>query len=240
MKKSVQRLLQYFLQERHVDSKGEYARVFKVYDRGERVYGDEKGEMASMLASLSDIALERKSANNFTGAELQKEDIATMLSHALAGKGERHMYASGGALYPINLYYLSQEKRGDVYAYTLFFFDIREKSLVTIKKWKSKKTIKEVIGTMYNIGEKASGAFFFTYMPEKNYEKYQMLGMRLALIEVGEMLQMLYLACAFTKGKIGLRALAGFSHEKIDTLLDIDSLSEMSILVAVIGVEGGK
>ena len=92
---------------------------------------------------------------------------------------------------------------------------------------------KDLIGSDYELVNQASGIVCMTAITGRVTDKYGWLGIRLCLIDVGQIAQNMSLI-AEALG-LGYRPIAGFSNEKIDNLINIDGQTEMTLLTYLLG-----
>ncbi len=160
-------------------------------------------------------------------------EIIAILHHATSEKKEyiSRPYASGGALYPVEIYYLNNYT-GDDFHVGLYHYSPVSKEFSYIKKINI-ESIGETIGCSQEWVNTTSGVFILSYCPEKNMHKYGWFGVRAALIECGEIsqnIQLLAEACDVRARMIGYG-----DQERIDELLEIDGYSELSLALIGIG-----
>lgn len=214
---------------------------YKTYTKiiGEKIIQHEVLQKNQELECLSVLLKKRTSSRNFNKIEITDENIIQLLSLASGTKQNDYTgrtYPSGGALYPVETYYLNlnESTNGEqTFKKGLYHFSPFDNSLSCIKTIEKYLTQESLIGSSYTFTNNASGFIILTLTPKRNVPKYGWLGVRLGLIEIGEVIQNIYIVCSALN--IKCCALAGFNAEKTDELLDIDGLNEMSIITIAVG-----
>lgn len=243
------KLVRFILQSKNLFSKDsstwppEWSRIeYKTYDRPiskplvfvEPVAGDPPKEIDAFQCLIK----QRKSSRDFTNAPLMAEDLVTLLATSagtLPGEDGRRAYPSSGKLYPIEIYYVGSvalpvSKKAQM---GIYHFSPLDNSLTQFKTLEDAAPLNALIASSHEFMNKACGVVIFTFVPKRIVPKYGWLGIRLGLIDVGAIIQNMYLVSAIR----GLKccAIAGFQGEVADILLDIDGLNELSVATIVIG-----
>lgn len=216
---------------------------YKTYDRfiGTTITNSNKGltQNNQELMTLVGLLQKRKSNRDltFAGKKITTDDLCSLLSFSAGEINlelKKRSYPSGGQLYPVELYYINLVCADDSeMAPGVYHFSPCDNSISCIKTIQQGASSSSVIGSPYEFLDNASGFIVCTLIPKRNVPKYGWLGIRLGLIEVGEIIQNIYLLAAAME--IKCCAVAGFDAEKVDELLDIDGLNEMSVMVVSIG-----
>lgn len=208
--------------------------IYKLYERAKSYSLKNESGFSSSLGSLGEALLSRRSAESFSDKPVSCEEVLGILRFA-AGTQEKEKvnrtYASGGARYPVEIYYLNIQGSHD-FPSGIFHFNPKDNNLSFIKKIEG-LPVTELIGSPHEVINQASGIICFTSVLARATEKYGWLGVRLSLIDIGQILQNVALISGVRK--INYRPIAGFSHEKVDDLLQIDGQEELSLLVCAIG-----
>jgi SagB-type dehydrogenase family enzyme len=208
--------------------------IYKIYERAKNFSLHNEASFYNSLGSLGEALLSRRSADSFSNHALITEEVLGILRFA-AGVQEKEKvnrtYASGGVRYPVEIYYLNIKGSLD-FPSGMYHFSPKDNSLSFVKKIESLPAT-DLIGSPHQVINQASGIICFTSVLSRATEKYGWLGVRLCLIDVGQILQNIALISSVRK--ISYRPIAGFSHEKVDDLLQIDGKEELSLLVCALG-----
>lgn len=245
------KLIRFILQSKNNISKDrslwppEWTKIeYKIYDR--TIGAPLRPEDVRMATPPNDFVAfqsllsRRKSCRDFTNITLRAEDLLNLLAISagtLLNEEGRRAYPSGGMLYPVNVYYVgaillsNMKLQRRVYHFSPF-----DNTLTCFKVLEESARLSALIATSYEYVDSASGIIVFTVTPKRNVPKYGWLGVRLGLVEVGAIIQNIYLAS--TALQLKCCAISGFRGEVVDELLDIDGLNEMSVATVAIG--GGK
>lgn len=204
---------------------------YKIYERGKRFLWKARHPSNH----LKEMLLKRKSAATFSGTDVPIETILELLRYAAGTQQENafnRTYASGGGLYPIEIYYINK-KTIDDFKQGVYHFNPKEHSLSFIKDTENNTPLSELIGSGYDFINNASGIVCFTAVPSRTTDKYGWLGIRACLFDIGQIIQ----NCSLLAESMGLRyrPIAGFTNEKVDSLLEIDGQTELCLLTYVVG-----
>lgn len=209
---------------------------YKTYTRtlDKKIYHEGETTRNEKMAPIMDLLKKRRSRRDFLGEELTADEVLDLLlcsAGTMDAESRSRAYASGGQLYPVETYYIStgttKLPKG------IYHFSPFDNSLSYIKSLPKDEPLSSLTGAPYDFLNKASGCIVCTLTPKRNVPKYGWLGLKLGLIETGEIVQNIYLASAALN--IKCCALAGFNGEKTDALLEIDGLNELSVLIVAIG-----
>jgi SagB-type dehydrogenase family enzyme len=202
---------------------------YKIYERGKTFFFEEKGR-----GELEGTILARKSATTFSGGSISLEKLLHLLRYSAGTHKEgssRRVYASGGALYPIELYYINNLTSED-FERGIYHFNPRNNSLSLVRVAPT-IPLSHMVGCGYEFIDQVSGLICFTAVPERVTEKYGWLGIRLCFFDIGQIIQSLSLLGE--KFDLLYRPIAGFSHDTTDRLLNIDGYTETTLLIYAIG-----
>lgn len=187
-------------------------------------------EVRAISVTLADSLLQRKSRREFSNV-LHLSDISDLLYYSLGeikeetDNGGRRMYASGGALYPLEAYVLFfKEVDGvtpGVYHYNV---DTHDMSYI-YKKTFDKAFFEKMV--VYNFLHNATCAILLTAVMGRVYPKYKEHAYRFALLEAGEVSQ--NLALLSTALHIDSVSTGILSADIVEDLLDIDGTDELFI-----------
>jgi SagB-type dehydrogenase family enzyme len=203
---------------------------YKLYERAKTFLFNEEAE-----GEFETLLLARNSAKSFSGKPLALGKLHKLLRYAAGTqtkRPDRRTYASGGARYAVEVYYINNFESGE-FVRGLYHFNPKDNSLSLVKTLDTSIQLANLVGSGYEFINDASGLVIFTGVFERVLEKYEWLGLRLCLFDIGEIVQNL----SILGEKYGLlyRPLAGFSNEKVDTLLNIDGASEATLLTYAVG-----
>lgn len=204
---------------------------YKIYERCKKL----TLTTTKTIGNLGGLLLKRRSADSFTGKTMTSENLLTLFRYAAGTQDPdsfHRTYASGGALYPIELYYINLLESEDM-AQGIYHFNPKDNSLSLIATKVFTQPGREIIGSAYESINRASGFICFTAVPSRVVDKYGWLGLRLCFIDIGQILQSIGLISQ--ELDMSYRAIAGFSNDKVDALLQIDGTTELSLLVCAVG-----
>jgi SagB-type dehydrogenase family enzyme len=191
--------------------------------------------------SLSEAILTRASARGMKPAALALPTLATLLHHAYGvtrdetASGFPRVFRaapSGGALYPLELFFHSRYVEGappGVYHYNPLRNEIRR-----VRDEDQTPRIAELLIPFQNhLAQDAALIVFITALFGRSTFKYSTRGYRFALLEAGHVAQNLGLAA----GALGLAYLnvGGYFDRHVDEFLGLDGLTHSTIYMAAIG-----
>lgn len=207
---------------------------YKIYERCKIFIIKDHDTYKKSLGLLGETLLSRRSADIFSGGALQLDDVLNILKYSAGTQNEsvHRTYASGGALYPIEIYYINNITTGD-FEKGVYHFNPGTNSFSLIKRLLEDTPLSKLIGSTYTILDQASGILCFTAVTGRVTDKYGWLGIRLCLFDIGQIIQNISLV-AETLG-FAYRPIAGFNNEKVENLTQVDGLAEVSLLVYAIG-----
>lgn len=203
-------------------------------------------ELNEQTRVLKDIQLGRRSTRAFSEF-ISLEELSACLgsayfiterydthSHHLA----RRSIASGGALYPIDLYYISLETIGldcGVYAYNPHYERLESWLSFPSKKKLLREVLKvfpaEVVGS-WDMNA-VSGIMIFGACLNRVTCKYGDRGLRFALMDVGSICQNLHLSASCCN--IACCAIGGYLDHELNAFMHFQEPNEQSLLTMFIG-----
>ena len=204
-------------------------KVYSLMDQAELPPPGEPNGLERVIAA-------RRSTRRYTGEAVTREELARLLLYTygkpVAGRAQRPV-ASGGALYPLELYVVPLNveglERGWVYHY-----NADRHSLDIVRREDRWEEFRRIVwlADMEDV-EKISMVVVVTAVFARCTMKYLDRGYRLVLIEAGEVGHNLALLAA----SLGLGAclLGGFLDDQLSKLLDIDGVEEAPLLPVVVG-----
>lgn len=182
--------------------------------------------------SLFSAIKNRESIREYNNYKVPLSDIGPLCYYSFGQKdlkdpSKGRFYPSAGARYPIELYIISLNtdlKRG-VYHY--YFKNNSLENVLPIKKFTHRN---------YLIPKEFKKASFFIVMTavfERSKIKYETRSYPFIMMEAGHIGQNIYLVSS----SLGLKccAIGGFSHYRMDELLDVDGVKETSIYMFAVG-----
>jgi SagB-type dehydrogenase family enzyme len=208
--------------------------IYKIYERAKSFSLINEPDFYDSLGTLGKALLSRRSADAFSNPPLTMESVLGTLRFAAGTQQKENVnrvYASGGARYPVEIYYLNI-KGSPEFPSGIYHFNPKDNSFSFVKKLED-LPVTDLIGSPHQVINQASGIICFTSVLSRATEKYGWLGVRLCLIDIGQVLQ--NIALISNLRKIDYRPIAGFSHQKVDNLLQIDGKEELSLLICALG-----
>lgn len=197
-------------------------KVSKAYPRMEKI-----GFESSVVGTTLQEALsKRTSVRNHSKTHPTREQYGTIFELALRESPEdgKRPYPSGGALYPIETYLVTQlENDSDLTAY-----HYQPKDHVLEKLWKI--PVRYEIADLLKKEEPGASLIILTSQWHKTTPKYGHYAYNLALLEAGHVAQNILLACVATDVKAC--PMAGFNDETCSESLDLRPQNEQ-VLYAI-------
>jgi SagB-type dehydrogenase family enzyme len=176
----------------------------------------------------------RRSIRAFSGARLGLEELARLLFFTY-GRTDRHgvfrAVASGGALYPLELYVVALKVDG--LEPGVYHYGIETSHMDVVKTGECLAALKEVVYLQGIDVDNASAAIVVTAAFRRNTIKYLERGYRMILMEAGEAAQNLCLVA--TSMDLGACLVGGFNDDRLSEFLDIDGVEEAPLVVAAVG-----
>ncbi len=190
-------------------------------------------EMPSPIeSSVLDTIQDRKSTRAFQSGQIPIAQLSGMLEATYSiGKNKHWSVASGGGMYPLDLYMIIPDDKQQV-PMGIHRWNPEERSLITISGnnpsvWLSKifnaKTLLENVACILCIA-----ANF-----KRSTMKYANLGYRLTLLEAGHAAQNTYLFCA--EQGIGIVECCGFADEALADKLGLSFPDEAVLATLIMG-----
>jgi len=179
----------------------------------------------------------RRSTRTFSGAPLALDELARLLRFSYGRTDERGQFravASGGALYPLELYVLAFKVDGldpGVYHY-----GVETAHLDLVTPGDCLPTAKDAIYWQGVDIDRAAAAIVITAIFYRSTIKYLDRGYRMVLMEAGEAAQNLGLMASSLQ--LGACLVGGFHDDRLSALLDIDGVEEAPLLPIILGRPG--
>ncbi len=200
---------------------------------------------------LSGVVRSRRSVRQYSGRPLTLVQVSTLLFHAAGVTGrlevdvpagaeallddphvELRATASGGGLYPVDLFLLATNVTG--LASGAYRYLPRQHALVA-----ATRPLLPVppVGDLGQFGEmeaeKAGMLLGYVYSTSENQRKYGDTGLAFALMETGAIAAHIHLAC--TALGLGSCDVGSFVKERLERLFDADGMSRHLLHLTVIG-----
>jgi SagB-type dehydrogenase family enzyme len=197
---------------------------------------------AGTLMSLEKCLARRRTARRFGHTALGLEKLSALLYRAIAPtrevtlsdeQGLRLMtrpYASGGGLYPIEIYPVLMNVAEHSVQVTHYDPFAHQLSVIGTP---SRAEVLQAFGDVEERLNAASVVFVLTSVTERTAVKYGMRGYRFALLEAGQIAQNLSL-CAVSEG-LGSLPWGGYADDDVGRLLGIDNVREIVVHLLSIG-----
>ena len=176
----------------------------------------------------------RRSVRAFSGAAIGVEELARLLVFTYGPTDPAGVFravASGGALYPLELYVAAFKVDG--LAEGLYHYGVETGHLDVVKPGACLETLKEVVNGQGVDIDNACLAIVITAAFRRSTVKYLDRGYRMVLMEAGEAAQNLCLVAASLD--LGTCLLGGFNDDLLSELLDIDGVEEAPLLPVIVG-----
>lgn len=188
-------------------------------------------------APFEEIILKRKSVSKCRPIEISLQQLRTILhfSYGETRNNENDEYIprpfrtipSGGALYPLELYFFSNSTIDGLEA-GLYHYSPVFNAVHLIRKGDLRDEISNaLVEFQSNLAFDLSVVFFITAVFQRSIFKYREKGYRFALIEAGHLAQNLNLTA--TALKLGVVNIGGYYDREIDRFLGIDGLRHSTI-----------
>ncbi len=176
----------------------------------------------------------RRSIRDFSGAPMSLDEVTRLLFFTY-GRTERsgtlRPVASGGALYPLEIYVVALKVDG--LAPGVYHYGIETGHLDEVKPGECLDALKDVVFWQGIDIDHAALAIVVTAAFTRNTIKYLDRGYRMILMEAGEAAQNLCLLA--TSMDLGTCLLGGFNDDRLSEFLDIDGVDEAPLLPVLVG-----
>jgi SagB-type dehydrogenase family enzyme len=199
-------------------------------------------ELTPLRLSLGEAIVGRVTARSMAPVDVSLKDVATLLRYAYGitrpNVGTEfprpfRTVPSGGALYPLELFFYSARVEGlptGVYHYNPAIHVLRQ-----VRDGEAAALIASAL-VQPEIVDRCSLMLFITAMFERSTFKYGDRGYRFALLEAGHVAQNTNLVA----GGLGLGCinLGGYFDRDVDAFLDLDGLTHSTVYLIAVGQEG--
>ncbi|MEW6710453.1 MAG: SagB/ThcOx family dehydrogenase [Candidatus Riflebacteria bacterium] len=187
--------------------------------------------------SLSECVMNRESVRKYSDKPLTMQELSALL-YATQGVKKTvnkstatRTVPSGGSRHAFETYLSVDHVEGlepGLYRYLPF-----DQKILLIRKDAEigQKAAVACMGQLFVA--KAAVTFFWTAIPERMEWRYGLASHKVIAIDSGHVCQNLYLAC--TAMKAGTCAIAAYSQNECDKLLEVDGTDEFTIYIAPVG-----
>ncbi len=209
-------------------------------DLCDKEYDLSKIDFTTVEQDFLNLMTKRKSYWTFRETMNKEELFKTLklsyFSHSVENIKKRNA-ASGGGMYPIEIYFLNLNiqdlEKG------IFYYNVDEEKLQLIQSMEDTQSI-EFIQKAFLADRKSdieyfksSGVIFLCGILDRSTFKYEDLGIKLAFIEAGAILQNIYLTCTVTN--IKCCACNGYVDSYIEEIINLKSKTDHVISSIFIG-----
>lgn len=176
----------------------------------------------------------RRSVRAFSGAPVSLDELARLLFFTYGRTdpgGSFRAVASGGALYPLELYVIAL--RIDDLDAGVYHYAVETGDLDVLKPGHHLAALKDLVYWQGIDIDRAALAIVVTASFRRNTIKYLDRGYRMVLMEAGEAAQNLSLAA--TSMDLGTCFMGGFNDDLLSEFLEIDGVDEAPLLPVLVG-----
>jgi SagB-type dehydrogenase family enzyme len=198
-------------------------------------------ERTPLKLALDQAIMARHTARRMEAVPLGLRDVATILHYAYgvtrlnlgtAFPRPFRTVPSGGALYPLELFFHTTHVEG--LAVGVYHYNAARNDLRLVREGDATELVADAL-VQREVGIQSSLMLFITAMFERTTFKYGDRGYRFTLLEAGHVAQNVNLVCHALG--LGCVNLGGFFDRRIDDLLDLDGLTHSTIYMIAIGRE---
>lgn len=208
------------------------SKAYKVYSLADKV----ELPSAEPGNQLEETIAARRSHRRFSDEVISLEQLSRLLRYSYGrtdAGGRFRAVASGGALYPLEIYIAARRVEG--LEPWLYHYDVEHHSLDVAFREDRWPAFKECVGLQdMDDPDSCAAAIFVTAIFERSTLKYLDRAYRLIMIEAGEVGHSLSLVA--TALGLGGYLLGGFLDNALSDVLGIDGVAEAPILPMVLGV----
>lgn len=175
----------------------------------------------------------RRSERNYTGEPISRGELARLLyySYGLTGPSRYRTVASGGALYPLEIYIFALNVDG--LETGIYHYNIEQHCLEALARGNRLEALKECVFFDTIDIDRAAIVVVITAIFQRMTIKYMDRGYRLILIEAGEVVQNMSLLVQ-SMG-LGGCLIGGFQDDNLSRLLGINGVDEAPLVPMTIG-----
>lgn len=216
---------------------------YKVYPRLPKIKLLDTNPEYDLFSSIRN----RASRREFSSEKISLEELSSLLKYSMGivrekkegGKSaypsgnKRRAYPSGGARYPVEMYFLIA-KAGEGLKNGLFHYDIKNHQLdILADKTFSEEEMAQI--ATYPFVKDSACIIFLTSVFWRSQNKYGQKGYRFCLIEAGHIGQNIYLLSEALKLKCCALGGVRISDERAEKLLNIDGITESLVYALALG-----
>ena len=176
----------------------------------------------------------RRSTRSFSGASIDIDELSRLLFFSY-GRTDRHgpfrAVASGGGLYPLELYVAAFAVDG--LEAGLYHYGVETNHLDVVKTGDCRDEFTALVHLAGIDLSTAAMGIVVTAAFRRSTIKYLDRGYRMVLMEAGEVVQNMGLVA--TSMELGLCLVGGFHDDRLSEFLEIDGVEEAPLLAAVVG-----
>ncbi len=179
----------------------------------------------------------RRSTRTFSGTAISLDELARLLRFAYGRTDDRGQFravASGGALYPLELYVIALNVDG--LEPGVYHYGIETAHLDVVTPGECLAALKDIVYWQGIDIDRAAAVIVISAAFYRSTIKYLDRGYRMVLMEAGEAAQNLCLMA--TSLQLGACLVGGFHDDGLSALLEIDGLEEAPLLPIVVGRPG--
>ena len=196
-------------------------------------------QLAVGAAPVLQAIRQRRSRRKYTSEPLTLEELSFLLwatQGRSSSEGSRILRTvpSAGARHPFETYLLVNRVEG--VAPGLYRYLPLEHKLCLVDSDPSMAREIHIACYEQYVAESAV-TFIWTAVPYRTEWRYAALAPRLILLDAGHVCQNLYLACESISA--GACAVGAYDQARLDTLLDLDGVEEMTVYLAPVGLVKG-
>lgn len=208
---------------------------YKVYSLGPEVPLDP----VAPASPLEQVIARRRSVRHYSGEALCIEEVSRLLyfGYGITDAQQRfRAVASGGALYPLEIYILPL--RIDGMEAGVYHYNVEDHGLDLVRRGLDRERLEACVNFREIDLSGAALVLVVTAIFQRTTIKYQDRGYRLLLIEAGAVGQNLGL----TATSLGLAScmVGGFLDDELSRLLEVDGQHEAPLLPMVFGRSGSE
>lgn len=219
----------------HVAAMTKYTPDLNYFEKKPLQVSEEENDKVKALKGIFE---KRKSTRIFGSQGMNYQQVCDLfkLSYYIL-EDKRRNIASGGGLYPIELFFISMNIDGMDRG--VYYYNIANESFDTVRKFDSEEEIEAVNHAFFTdnredieFGNIGGYIVFGTYLRRMTF-KYQDRGVRFAMVDAGSIMTNVYLAGSALD--IGVCALGGYLDDPLADLVEIEGKQEMISNAIVIG-----
>jgi SagB-type dehydrogenase family enzyme len=207
------------------------AKPYKVYSLADRV----ELPAAPPATAVEETIAARRSCRTFSGEPLQREELSRLLRFGYGltdPAGRFRAVASGGALYPLEIYVIPNRVEG--LERWVYHYDPEHHRLDVVDRTDRWAELPDCVWLSdMKDPDSAAALLVITAVFERTRQKYLDRGYRLVLFEAGEVAHNLSLLT--TALGLGGYLLGGFLDDRLSAVLGIDGTEEAPLVPMAVG-----